>query len=441
MPQQKFKTKILELTKTIFDPVIQQLDDDKAKLLQTKLDEYIEQIMILQNGGNNNDSATEKNPGNNIYQMDFKTFAHNTLEGEYKTKPSTLRSAKSLMNGLIKYAVGFDKLSDLKKKSATLLKTILGMEKSQETKRKYIYYVSLLLKKLKMTAQREEYMNAYTKLKTDIETERKQNKVRSEKEEKSIENTLEKMRKIEINNEQSDPKSLLFNLLIHLDETPRLEYRELIYNPKSNLDEKNYLQVSNNTIKLVLNKYKTSDKYGTWTINIANPKLKKYIKHYIEQNCVKPDQYIFVNRKGNIYPSNKFSEYVQKTFKQKVGTPIRMNDLRKIKEMELFHKAPKTLKKSLAEREKFVEDKFKHSHTTAQTYYNRVDEKQSEQPAPKPKLSAAERRKIANRKYYLKSKEAGKRKAAKQYCPHCKKHVANMTMHRRSKAHQKNVKK
>lgn len=262
-------------------------------------------------------------------------------------------------------------LNDLSKNAKGLLSTILNSKQAPETQRKIIYILSMIFERLGNTKAQQRYRAAYLNLKKQITEQRKTNKPISAKEADCVDVSWEELKSKPINMDELDQKTLLYNLLIYIDETPRLDFRTLIYQPDSGKNTKNYINLNN--AKIVLNDYKTKSTYGQWVIPIRNAELIQYLRKYVKAHNIKPNNYLFLNKNNKPYPSHKFSEFTQRMFDKKLGYKITMNCLRKIKEKYLFHNNPKTLKMSYKEKEDLVAHYFKHNLQTSMLYYNIVD--------------------------------------------------------------------
>ena len=281
--------------------------------------------------------------------MTFKKIAYKVLEKKYSKYPITLKNMKYITNGLIKNIRGSDKWTDIKKNPKILLNKIKNLKLSDETKKKYISLMLYVFADYNLNDHYDLYMIEYIRLKEKISKKPLDTQYKT---------TLSKMREIGIDMNKMDNKSFLYYLLVFIDETPFLDYRTLIYNPTSQKSLKNYLEDKNNYLTITLNKYKTKARYGKWSFRISNKKLRKYIRKYIKHNSIVPNQYLFVNKRGNLYQSGKFSEFLKSAFKKKTGLILTINDVRNIKEIELLGKEKYHL-------EKYVIKNFK------RTYFNR----------------------------------------------------------------------
>ena len=78
--------------------------------------------------------------------------------------------------------------------------------------------------------------------------------------------------------------------------------------------------------KIILNNYKTYNKYGTYTIELPE-KLQKIINQYITEYDIKNGDVVFCNSKGKVY-SNYISTVLSKAFQKAVGKQITQQILR-----------------------------------------------------------------------------------------------------------------
>ena len=293
---------------------------------------------------------------------------------------SSFKTSVSIMRTFARSA-GLVSVRDLDVKYRMALNNLQTSKRAKETKRKIAYFMALAYKELQNVQAQKDFVQLYMQYKMDIQKAREKNKAINEKEMRCLQNiNLKDLRAKPIDFGMMTPDDLLYNLLVRMDETPRLEYRLLRYNnytPAPNvLKSSNFLIVTpNGQCELVLSKYKTFSTYGTWRINIARkyPELARYIEQYIEYHKLPTGAILFLNTANKPYPSNKFSEHVQTVFEKKIGQRISMNCFRKIKVNALFHQNPNILKMSLEEQKKWIEDHFRHSLANSMLYYKRVD--------------------------------------------------------------------
>lgn len=92
----------------------------------------------------------------------------------------------------------------------------------------------------------------------------------------------------------------------------------------------------NNPIAIILNRYKTADKYGTYVINLIEPdslpyfkysRIKKITKLLIENEDMKNGDFIFSNSKGESYGKDFGKNFINNIFKN-TGKNISVNVLR-----------------------------------------------------------------------------------------------------------------
>ncbi len=187
--------------------------------------------------------------------------------------------------------------------------------------------------------------------------------------------TLDDLRAIPINNDKVDQKSLIYNLLVHQDETTRLGLHSLLYDPEDK-EGKNYLECAGDICRIVMNDYKTHKTYGAWVINFTGP-MKDYIISYLSKTNKQKGSVFFWNKLGNPYSRNKFSSLIGRIMKKRIGTTLKTNQIRKIKANGLFHHHPRKLEMSLKEREEYVIQTFRHSlQTSDMDYYNKIEKEE-----------------------------------------------------------------
>ena len=92
----------------------------------------------------------------------------------------------------------------------------------------------------------------------------------------------------------------------------------LIYSDDKRDDNVNYL--TTNMRKIILYRYKTSQTYGRYVIDI-NGKLRKILKAYISEYRITVGSPMFPNRNGEFY-GNYISKLVSKAFNTVIGIPI-----------------------------------------------------------------------------------------------------------------------
>lgn len=303
--------------------------------------------------------------------MTLSTYISQLIKTKYHNGKSR-KNITSLMNSFLRKFPQIKTIKDLSQQSENILKGLLKSTLSAETIRKIVYILSLVYDQIGDKKSQSLYQKTYLRLKKEIIDHRKTNKPISAKEADCVDIPYETLFSKPIDLKELDQKTLLYNLLIYIKETPRLDYRTLIYNPTKNKNVANYIKL-NEPPQIVLNDYKTSKTYGPWIIPIKHNKLLEYLRTYVRAKNIKPGTYLFLNQAGKPYPSHKFSEYTQRMFNKKLKYKITMNCLRKIKEKFIFHNNPKTLNMSYKDKEDLVAKYFKHNLQTSMLYYNIVD--------------------------------------------------------------------
>ena len=295
---------------------------------------------------------------------------------------SSAKTITSIMKTFLD-SVDVHTTNEFQQNTSKLLSTLRSSKRSKETKRKLAYFFALASKNLKDTPSQKQYVDMYVQYKVEIVKDREKNTAINDKEMRILRKvSLKDLRSKDIRLDDLTQDALLYNLLVYMDETPRLEYRLLMFlnkEPKPQVQKKrNFLVYSDVGPKceLLLGNYKTYSKYGLWRIDIAKkyPELTGYIGKYINAHRLSPYDVIFLNVRKRPYPSNKFSEYVQRMFENRLGLKISMNIFRKIKVNALFHQNPKILQMPLEKQKKWVEQHFRHSLGNSMLYYKRVSE-------------------------------------------------------------------
>ena len=322
-------------------------------------------------------SPADENP-ERVNNGSFLEFCSHKMKEKYPTESSFKANFCCLRN--IQKTFNLQTVADFIESCDEIYSWIEKSEKSKETRKKYFFICSSIYKMKNAEKEYEKFWKMYSQIRSELNKECKDNKIKPGREKESLKHTLKSLRESKINHESLNLKELLFNLLVFIDHTTRLEYRTLVFKPSANEEEKkklNYLWVNNDTGKyqIVLNDHKTCAKYGARVFNIDDKKLEKYIDLCQESGVLHVDQFVFRNKKGMVHKPNKFSEYVKKVFLIKVGSPIIMNDLRKIKESGLLLKNKKFLEMSMNERNAYAIEYFGHSLNSAMNYYHRVAEK------------------------------------------------------------------
>ncbi len=332
---------------------------------------------------------------NRPIQHEFNTL----IRLRYSDSLSTYKSAQSTVNTLLKGHSYLKYSVDIVTHGSRLLEDIMRGFYSDETKRKQVYYCALLINSF--TVQLPEakalhtlYIERYMEIKKKLQSIRTKNTPINEKEKNALQLTLGDLRKNKIMKEYT-PNDLLYNLLIFIDETPRLDFRLLQFYENATSEElddigeidlemhesglgarKNLLVKTGKRFAIILNNYKTFGFYGTWHIGIHSNPLTEYLTNYLNLMETNHLDFLFLTPiSKEIYQTSKFSQFTQRMFEKKVGLPIPMNTIRKMKEMYLFHKNPIIQYWSTDTKERWVKKYFKHSLPTSVNYYDKVVQK------------------------------------------------------------------
>lgn len=309
------------------------------------------------------------------------------------TSENTIKQAIGMCRNRI-FKTGFaETTNDFLQNIDKIYALMLEENVSKECKRKAFIYASDLLKYLKKPEKSKKFHDVFKRLTTEIFENRKKNEIRGEKEEKALVLSLDNLSGNEIKQNNINTLDLVYNLLVFIPETPRLDYRTLIYEPK-NKNVSSIKRNNNGTYTITLINYKNSKFYGPWIIPVRNKSLVKYIDEYIKKKGIQINTLFIPNNKGSEHTSSNFSKTVTRAFQKRTGTEIGIDELRKIKERDMS-KDYGLNTKSTKEIEDFTKKFFRHTIATSMIYYRRQ---------PQKKDSKKEARRIANRKYYLKNK-------------------------------------
>jgi hypothetical protein len=294
-------------------------------------------------------------------------------------KPSTLKVRLSTLNSFInknklkprslKYFItNVDTMLELVKKyniGLSSKKRLLDIMKKISSNNKTVYI---------------KYQTLYNEIYIQKDKQDGDNKPsRKEEERKTDEYNIQYYRKnIPLGNKYKI-NDIIFNLYIHTDLVMRNEPRTFIVMDDSiNEDKsKNYIDITNGLF--ILNDYKTAAIYGRNTYKIEND-LLVYIKKYIKENKINIGERLISNRKGNEYPTNKWSEMVSRSFIKKSGKQITTNDIRKLKKRYLIDDMKILNGKSYNDQQELLKKYFMHGREVNEKYYNRLSENKKEEP-------------------------------------------------------------
>lgn len=306
--------------------------------------------------------------------MNCLTHVNSILQKHYKNKSKiSLEKGRSIINAFLKrHSTIFQTEADFDNHCNSIIKLINDENRANETKRKLLFLFRVVYSHRKNQDIVDKLKVEYKTISENIIKENKRNKPRNQKEADALTLSLKQLQ-TPINFDELHQKHLIYYLYVYIEETPRLDYRDLLYNPK-NKNKTNYLVWDDveNKYQIFLNSYKTHFRYGEWNFYINFEPLNHYIKKFIEHYNIQPNTLLFIDKNQQKYKSNAFSQYFTKIFKNKTGKHITATCLRKIKENTLFHKNPKIINMSLIDKENFVIMHFRHSLNTAEIYYNKI---------------------------------------------------------------------
>ena len=257
----------------------------------------------------------------------------------------------------------------------TFLKKIRDYNKSDETKKK-------LLGVIGRTMKYPSFQREYTDIMRRLNQRYKKNEPNSEKERRALKISYEMLynKLPEVYKAPVSKRGLIYVLLVGIENTPRLDYRTLIYYPRKTIkatkkdSDLNYICRHKGKYIIVLNKYKNSKYHAQWVINVEDDKVNHYINRYLKTFSVKKGDFIFRTLNGTPFTSSSFSSFVSNTFNNIIGTPIDISTLRKVKAMSLIHRNPKILELSLDQKNKLALELLRHTYDNSALYYNKVKE-------------------------------------------------------------------
>ena len=301
-------------------------------------------------------------------------YARHVMRSQYQNENSFKSSYATIKALINRYNIR--SLEYFDQNINTICDDILGSPTALQTQSKQIYILSLLVKnKLEYNDTYKLLKKIKEKLNYQIMQNRLKNKPKNRKEMECLKIKYSDLKKFKINNNHINFKNMLFNLLVHQKETPRLDYRLLTYDPYDRTG--NFVYEKNNDLYITLNDYKTAKTYGPWTFKLE-PKVSEYMKLFIKELKLKRGVHIFRNSKGDPYNRGRFHDFISRTFEQKTRATMTIGCLRKIKELEMFHRNPKILTMTLKEKSNFVIKYFRHSLRTATESYNPILEEEKD---------------------------------------------------------------
>lgn len=92
--------------------------------------------------------------------------------------------------------------------------------------------------------------------------------------------------------------------------------------------ELNYMLISNDTFKLIFNKYKTSSTYGNMIYTIENDLVKQRLNDHIQCNKIKKGEYVFGKKNKRSEPLIKLDGYLSTCLENIFKKKLSLNDIR-----------------------------------------------------------------------------------------------------------------
>ena len=90
----------------------------------------------------------------------------------------------------------------------------------------------------------------------------------------------------------------------------------------------NYMLISNDTFKLIFNKYKTSSTYGNMIYTIENVLVKQRLNDHIQCNKIQKGQYVFGKKNKRSEPLIKLDGYLSSCLENIFKKKLSLNDIR-----------------------------------------------------------------------------------------------------------------
>ncbi len=296
-----------------------------------------------------------------------KIHAHYTSENSYRSTASAIkvfiRHLKIYNNSLFI------------NKPTLVIRELRDYKRKKETKKRILW--AIIYSIIHLPAAKDAVIKYKTKAKQirlAIEDEVKENKIRSKVEKNASHIDYLQLKKKPINKKVLTQKELIYNMLIHQRHTPRLEYRLIKVYDKLPKDFKGNAIVKNKrgNFKMTLNDYKGKRHHGVWEF-LLNKQLSNYIVLYLKEHSIKSGDNLFLSPIAKkVFKSGGFSKFISNAFKKKVGLPINMNIIRRLKVNHLFYKNARFHKQSTKKQEELSIELFRHKLAVSQAYYKRV---------------------------------------------------------------------
>ena len=236
--------------------------------------------------------------------------------------------------------------------------------------------------------ERAEYFRLYSKLLAEKDVLLKQNRLSADEEAKFVPwpQLVTRFEKEARGPTQLSSRDLaLFGLYVAIPPRRVMDYQLMrLAGPGTKLDEAaNWLVLDRGgkPSRLVINRYKTSKRYGQFVRDSLPPALQKVLGSYVREAELEAGELIFPTTGGEVYTPAAFSALVGALFQRLFGHRAGVNALRHSAVTHFLAK-----KKTVAQREAFAKE-MAHS-VGMQALYEKIESSDDEAPAAKPAAKA-----------------------------------------------------
>jgi hypothetical protein len=279
----------------------------------------------------------EDKPEVNQEQTEIQTLSYEKAVAMLENLPNKNKnSIKKYKNDLkqLMEASGCEDILKCIKRGKTFIKKIEksktknGLMYSVNTRKGFIQTILFLIDNLNLKvskALKKTFVTEFEKLKIQSMDETEENKT------KEITISFQEYLDL-IKNKLGDNSKMFVLISLYNEYTLRDNYQlKMVDNVPTNNDD-NYIIFPKNgkNLKLIINHYKTSNKYGSLTLPLSK-NLSKLIRAYVKSNQLKIGDYLF----GKTLLSTFISEE-----NKKLGVSIGINEMRHIKVTEELSKIP-----------------------------------------------------------------------------------------------------
>jgi len=266
------------------------------------------------------------------------------------------------------------------------MKSFSGKSKGEElllsSKIVYIGAVSAILRRLHgFDKEHAEYSKRYTNIHQEYDEDRKHNKLSNSERERFLKwpQVMEKFySELKSRSRTLTLRELsLYGIYTVLPPRRIMDYSlmKVSWNKKKAVDETkldkeyNYLVLtkSGKPLKMIINKYKTSKRYGTYIRTVIPEKLSNLLAKYIDEQDIKNGEPLFGTEQKKHYTHGGFSRMVGDLFLKVTGKRASINILRHSAITHFLGSKKRTVK----EREDFAKE-MAHS-INMQSLYDRLD--------------------------------------------------------------------